>query len=118
VAKPAAALRKDADAAFQKNDFRTGMMVLGQVVTAEPTDAASWLRLSRTVLQIKPRDDKEKALLLDRASTSAYIAYQRASDRNLEADSLTVLGRSHADRKEWRPALDCLTPVARSARDR
>src|SRR5476651_716141 len=108
VTKQAAALRRDADAAFQKNDFRTGMTVLGQAVTAEPTDAASWLRLSRTVLQIKPRDDKERALLLDRASTSAYVAYQRAGDRNLEADSLTVLGRSLADRKEWRPALDAL----------
>src|SRR5476651_1726896 len=40
VTKPAATLRRDADAAFQKNDFRTGMTVLGQVVTAEPTDAA------------------------------------------------------------------------------
>jgi uncharacterized protein YfaS (alpha-2-macroglobulin family) len=108
VTKQASALRRDADLAFQKNDFRTGMTVLGQVVTAEPKDAASWLRLSRAVLQIKPRDDKERALLLDRASTSAYIAYSRASDRNLEADSLTVLGRSLADRKEWRPALDVL----------
>src|SRR5471032_2625498 len=108
VTKQAAALRRDADAAFQKNDFRTGMMVLGQVVTTEPADAASWLRLSRTVLQIKPRDDKERALLLDRASTSAYIAYQRATDRNLEADSLTVLGRALTDLKEWRPALDAL----------
>jgi uncharacterized protein YfaS (alpha-2-macroglobulin family) len=108
VTKQAAALRRDADAAFQKNDFRAGMTVLGQVVTAEPADAASWLRLSRTVLQIKPRDDKERALLLDRASTSAYIAYQRASDRNLEADSLVVLGRALTDLKEWRPALDAL----------
>jgi len=108
VTKQPATLRRDADAAFQRNDFRTGMLVLGQVVAAAPDDAASWLRLSRTVLQIRPRDDGERALLLDRASTSAYIAYQRASDRNLEADSLTVLGRSLADRKEWRGALDAL----------
>ena len=74
VTKPAAVLRREADAAFQKNDFRTGMQVLGQVVTAAPDDAASWLRLSRTVLQIRPRDDRERALLLDRASTAAYIA--------------------------------------------
>ena len=40
-------LRRDADAAFQKNDFRTGMLVLGQLVTVAPTDATSWLRLSR-----------------------------------------------------------------------
>ena len=108
VTKPAATLRRDADAAFQKNDFRTGMLVLGQLVSVAPTDAASWLRLARTVQQIKPRDDREKALLLDRASTAAYIAYQRASDRTLEADSLSVLGKSLADRQQWRAALDSL----------
>jgi len=46
VSKPAAQLRKDADAAFQKNDFRTGMTVLGQLVTTAPDDAASWLRVA------------------------------------------------------------------------
>ena len=108
VAKPATALRRDADAAFQKNDFRTGMLVLGQLVTVAPDDASSWLRLCRTILQIKPRDDREKVLLLDRASTAAYIAYQRAGDRALEADSLSVLGRTLADRQQWRAALDSL----------
>ena len=108
VTKPAATLRRDADAAFQKNDFRTGMTVLGQLVTVAPTDASNWLRLARTVLQIRPRDDREKALLLDRASTAAYIAYQRATARDLEADSLAVLGKTLADRKQWRPALDAM----------
>jgi uncharacterized protein YfaS (alpha-2-macroglobulin family) len=108
VTKSAATLRSDADAAFRKNDFRTGMTVLGQLVTVAPADATSWLRLSRAVLQIRPRDDNEKALLLDRGSTAAYIAYQRAGDRNLEADSLAVLGRALSDRKEWRGALDSL----------
>ena len=108
VTKPAATLRRDADAAFLKNDFRTGMTVLGQLVAVAPTDAASWLRLARAVLQIRPRDDNERALLLDRASTAAYIAYNRAGDRNLEADSLTTLGRALSDRKEWRPALDAM----------
>ncbi len=108
VTKPAAVLRRDADAAFQKNDFRTGMLVLGQLVTVAPEDASSWLRLARAVLQIRPRDDREKALLLDRASTAAYVAYQRASDRTVEADSLSVLGRTLADRKQWRGALNSL----------
>jgi uncharacterized protein YfaS (alpha-2-macroglobulin family) len=108
VTKPAATLRKDADAAFQKNDFRTGMTVLGQAIAVAPEDAATWLRLARTVLQIRPRDDKEKALLLDRATTAAYVAYSRATDRTLEGDSLAVLGRAFADRKQWRPALNVL----------
>jgi len=108
VTKTPAILRRDADAAFQKNDFRAGMTILGQAITAAPADAATWLRLARTVLQVRPRDDAEWALLLDRASTAAYIAYQRASDRALESDSLAVLGRALADRKQWRPALDSL----------
>jgi len=108
VTKPAATLRRDADAAFQKNDFRTGMTVLGQLVTVAPSDASNWLRLARTVLQIHPRDDRERALLLDRATTAAYIAYQRASGRDVEADSLALLGKTFADRKMWRPALDSM----------
>jgi uncharacterized protein YfaS (alpha-2-macroglobulin family) len=108
VTKPAATLRHDADAAFQKNDFRTGMTVLGQLVAVAPTDATNWLRLARTVLQIRARDDRERALLLDRASTAAYIAYQRAIVRDLESDSLAVLGKALADRKIWRPALDAM----------
>jgi hypothetical protein len=108
VSKPAATLRRDVDAAFQKNDFRAGMLVLGQLVAAAPDDATNWLRLSRAVLQIKPRDDREKELLLDRASTAAYIAYQRARDRIVEADSLSVLGRTLADRQQWRGSLDTL----------
>ena len=49
-----------------------------------------------------------RALLLDRASTAAYIAYQRASDRGVEADSLALLGQTLADRQLWRPALDAM----------
>jgi alpha-2-macroglobulin len=108
VTKDAGTLRREADAAFQRRDFRTGMVVLGQMVTAAPKDAASWLRLARTVRQIRPRDARERALLLDRASTAAYIAYQRADGRDEEADSLAVLGRTFADRKQWRPALDTM----------
>ncbi|MDO8877781.1 MAG: alpha-2-macroglobulin [Pseudolabrys sp.] len=108
VIKPAAQLRRDADAAFLKKDYRAGMTVLGQLVTSAPADAAAWLRLSRAILQIRPRDDREKALLLDRASTAAYIAYTRAGDRPLEAESLAVLGNTMASRRMWRPALDTL----------
>ena len=108
VTKQPATLRREADAAFQKDDLRTGMTVLGQLVAVAPDDAANWLRLSRTVLQIRPRDDRERALLLDRASTAAYIAYRRAGDRNLEADSLAVLGRTFVDRRQWRGALDAM----------
>lgn len=108
VGKPAATLRKDADAAFQKNDLRAGMTVLSQLVVVEPNDAAAWLRLARTVSEIKPRDNREKAFFLDRASTAAYIAYQRSGGQAGEAESLDLLGRLMADRQQWRPALDAM----------
>src|SRR4030095_8310083 len=49
VTKPAAALRREADAAFQRNDFRSGMQVLGQIVAVAPDDSTNWLRLATTV---------------------------------------------------------------------
>ena len=60
VTKPAAALRREADAAFQRNDFRSGMQILGQIVAVAPDDSANWLRLAKTVLQIRPSNDREK----------------------------------------------------------
>ncbi len=108
VTKPAATLRRDADAAFGRNDFRTGLQILGQIVVAAPNDSANWLRLAKSVLQIRPGNDQERSALLDRAATAAYIAYQRTSNPAEEAESLLVISRSFADRSLWRPALDAM----------
>jgi len=106
--KPVAQIRRDADAAFAKNDFRAGMALLGQIVAAAPNDSTTWLRLARTVMQIRPADNNERALLLERASAAAYIAYERTTNRNEEADSLAQLGTILSQRQLWRPALDAL----------
>ena len=88
VTKTAAVLRRDADAAFGRNDFRTGLQILGQIAVVAPNDSANWLRLAKSVLQICPANDQERSALLDRAATAAYIAYQRTSSPAEEADSL------------------------------
>ena len=106
--KPVAQIRRDADAAFSKNEFRGGMALLGQIVAAVPNDSTTWLRLARTIMQIRPADDKEKKLLLERASTAAYVAYQRTTNRAEEADSLAFLGNVLSQRELWRPSLDAL----------
>ena len=108
VAKPLAQLRREADAAFQKNDVRGGMVLLGQIVATAPDESANWLRLARAVAQLRAATERERAVLLERAGTAAYIAYQRAGNRNEESDSLAIVGRSFGDRKIWRPALDAL----------
>jgi len=66
------------------------------------------LRLAKSVLQIRPGNDQERAALLERAATAAYIAYQRTGNSAEEAESLLVMARSFADRNIWRPALDTM----------
>src|SRR5262245_40695542 len=104
VAKPLATLRREAEAAQEKRDARALMQTLSVLVAVAPNESATWLRLSRAILQLSPRDDRERATLLERAATAAYVAYQRAGSRNEEAESLALLSRTFADRKLWRPA--------------
>src|SRR3954452_17008487 len=108
VAKPASTLRTDADAAFKRSDYRIGLQIIGQIAAVAPEDSANWLRLSKTIFQIRSATSGEQTFLLERASTAAYIAYQRAGSAGEEADALAVLGRAFSDRKLWRPALDSL----------
>jgi alpha-2-macroglobulin len=108
VSKTAQQLKGDIDTAFRRNDFRSGLQLIGQVAAVAPNDSGNWLRLARTIFQIRPTDNREQTFLLERASTAAYIAYQRAGNAGEEADALAVLGRAMSDRKLWRPALDAL----------
>ncbi len=108
VAKSAATLRTDADAAFKRSDFRAGLQTLGQIVAIAPDDSANWLRLAKTIFQIRPTTSSETTFLRERAATAAYIAYQRAGNAGEEAEALAVLGRAMEERKLWRPALDAL----------
>ena len=108
VAQTNAALKADADAAFKRNDVRAGLQILGRIAASAPDDGSNWLRLSRAIFQIAPANSTEQTFLLERASTAAYIAYQRARNPADEADALAVLGRAMAERKLWRPALDSL----------
>src|SRR3981189_1026853 len=98
VAKTNATLKTDADAAFKRNDFRTGLQILGQIAATTPDDSANWLRLARTIFQIRPANSSEQTFLFERASTAAYIAYQRAANPSDEADALAVLGRRQPER--------------------
>jgi len=108
VNKSSAALKGDADAALKRNDLRTGLQVLGQIAATAPDDSANWLRLARAIFLVWPANSSEQTFLRERASTAAYIAYQRATNAGDEADALAVLGRALSERKLWRPALDAL----------
>src|SRR3954449_4768965 len=108
VSKSSATLRTDADAAFRRSDFRVGLQILGQIAATTPEDSANWLKLAKTIFQIRSASSSEQTFLYERASTAAYIAYQRAGNAAEEADALAVLGRAMSERKLWRPALDAM----------
>jgi uncharacterized protein YfaS (alpha-2-macroglobulin family) len=108
AAKPLASLRQELELASRRNDQRTVAQALSRIAATEPNNAATWLRLARTLLQVRTQDESERSQLLERAAAAAYVAYQRTRNRNEEADSLVLIGRSFADRKLWRPALDAI----------
>jgi uncharacterized protein YfaS (alpha-2-macroglobulin family) len=108
VTGTATALRRDADAAFQRNDFRSGLQILGRITVMAPDDSTNWLRIAQTVLQIRPGTNRERTTLIERAATAAYIAYQRTRSPAEEAASLLIVSRSYAYRQLWRPALDAM----------
>ena len=108
IAKPATTLRNDADAALRRNDVRSALQIMGQIVATAPDDSANWLRLARSISQIKTTTPSEQTLFNERAATSAYLAYQRARNSGEEAEALAVLGRALSEQKLWRPALDAL----------
>src|SRR5205814_6868665 len=97
VAKPVATLRSEAEAAFAKRDFRSGMQTLAQIVSVAPREAGNWLRMSRAILLMRANEDKERTNFLERAAAAAYIAYQRSGNSGEEADALVLLGRTFAE---------------------
>ena len=79
VAKPVPQLKKDADAAIKKNDLKAAADVYVQIVTVAPNDAQAWRRLSDLWLEIPTSDDDDGSTRFERATTAAYVAYQRAA---------------------------------------
>ncbi|MDB5485377.1 MAG: alpha-2-macroglobulin-like, partial [Tardiphaga sp.] len=106
--RPAATLRTDADAALRRNDVRSALQIMSQIVAAAPEDGSNWLRLARSIFQLRTTTSAEQFLFNERAATSAYLAYQRAGNAGEEAEALAVLGRALSEQKLWRPALDAL----------
>ncbi|MCK0196128.1 alpha-2-macroglobulin family protein [Ancylobacter sp. 6x-1] len=108
LAKPAAQLRRDADAALARGDARSAADLYAQLATAAPEDPGLWLRLGRALVAIAPKPDEDRYVFLDRAEGAGFLAYRRATTAETEADALFFLGRLFADRGVYRAALDTL----------
>jgi uncharacterized protein YfaS (alpha-2-macroglobulin family) len=99
-------LLKDAAADIAAAQFKDAAALLGAVVAAAPKDEAGWLAYARLG---GPADDAkadERALIVARATTAAYAAYQTARSPAQQAEALAVLGGLEVRIESWRIALD------------
>ncbi|HVL71050.1 MAG TPA: hypothetical protein VM434_04105, partial [Beijerinckiaceae bacterium] len=94
--RPAAELRREFDLAMNRGDPRRALALATAAATAEPRVAANWMAYARAANAVNPRDWSERYQLQERATTAAYLAYQRATARADEATSLALLGETYA----------------------
>ncbi|WP_460448547.1 alpha-2-macroglobulin family protein [Alsobacter sp. SYSU BS001988] len=99
-------LRREAATLLGRGDARRALGLLTQALALDPRDAASWLAYARATLATDPKDASERWRLTERATASAYMAYQRAAARPDEAAALAALGEAYGARESWRSALD------------
>ncbi len=102
----AAEFRARGDAARKANNPRAATGAYASAVVLEKGDAQSWLALARAYLAISPSNYTEQINFSRNATSSAWIAAQRAPGRALKAAALAELARGLAARSMWRPALD------------
>lgn len=106
AAGSAAALRQGGDAALARNDGRRALALFTAAIAQEPRVAAGWTGFARAVGAIETSSYSERYTLRQRATTAAYVAYQRALTRVEEAGALALLGETYAASESFRPALD------------
>ncbi|WP_375458091.1 alpha-2-macroglobulin [uncultured Enterovirga sp.] len=98
--------RRDGDGALARGDARRALSLFTGAIVAEPKVGANWLGYARVAKAIEGKDYSERYLLQERATTAAYLAYQRSTSRGEEAVALAILGEVYALREIWRPSLD------------
>jgi hypothetical protein len=99
--KPAAQLRKEAQAALAADDAQRALKSLAGLLAANPGDAAAWLAYSRAMIATGDSDEIAEA-----ATTAAYLAYLTAPAKPDAAAALALVGDLFAKRQLWRPSLD------------
>jgi len=113
VEKPVIKLKQDADALMREQDLESAADSYVQIVTVAPNDAKAWRRLADVWLLIPPSDQDDGSERYERATTAAYIAYQRSTTPEEESASLITLANAFAKREEWRQYHQSISPWER-----
>jgi len=108
VEKPVIALKKDADADLKSGNLEGAVDIYTQIVAVAPDDSQAWRRLANILIAIPPAENDDGSTRYERATTAAYIAYQKATTPKDEADALITLASAYGKRSDWRPALNAL----------
>jgi len=102
----AAEFRARGDAARKANNPRAATGAYASAVVLEKDDAETWLALARAYLAISASNYTERNNFSRNATSSAWIAYQRANGKALKAAALAELAKGLEARSMWRPAID------------
>ena len=124
--RPIPDIRRDADAATQRGDFRAAARAWEMIALRSAPDTAAWVRYSQALGGIRSDNWRERQQNSEDMVGAAYYAYQRSQNRNEEAFALGQLRQIMVARQQWRPAIDIAravmetrdTPEAREAYDR
>lgn len=100
-----ARLLREGNAALGRDNARAALPLANQAVIAAPRDPNAWRLLARAAKALTPRDWRERYEMQERATASAYIAYQRSRTKPEEAQTLALLAEVFEWREMWRPAL-------------
>jgi alpha-2-macroglobulin len=115
--RPAAQLRREAETLMGRSNHRGAASLYTAAITLEPRNPANWVGFAKATKAITPKDWSERYDLQERATTAAYVAYQRATTRPEEAQALALLGDIYAMREIWRPALNAYAESLKLAED-
>jgi alpha-2-macroglobulin len=107
-ARQPAQWRQDAANALRAGNANAAVAHAAGAIIADPRDHANWLIYARAALQLAETTTESgiRYTHRDRATTAAYAAYERATTKPEEAESLAQLARVFEVRQSWRSALD------------
>ncbi len=92
--------------ALQGDNPREALERFISAIVSNPDNGEAWLLFAQTAISIEPKDDSERYTLRDQALNSAYAAYIRLNDKNLEADAVALVGEIQEQQENWRGAIN------------
>ncbi|WP_168201563.1 alpha-2-macroglobulin family protein [Phreatobacter aquaticus] len=114
--RPVGDIRRDADAASTRGDFRAAARFWEAIALRSQPDTAPWVRLSQMLAAIRSEQWQERQQLRDDSMGAAFYAYRRSQNRNEEAFALAQVRQLLMAQQQWRPAIDAARAVV-DARD-